>query len=231
MRVINAVAISSLILIGALGASAKADDDADRAEAKKLFERAEVHYAVGRFREALEEYSKAYEMTQLPGFLFNIGQCHKELGDDEKALFFYEGYLRAKPNAKNRRMVEDLILEAKRKIAQLEEEKRRNSELALKLKAERLRILELTRKADESPPKGREPVPQKPIPVATSRSAVPILSKSPKAEKVKPVYEKWWFWTIIGGAVAAAAGGAIYALSSGGKIEMPSGSIGAVDLR
>ena len=231
MRVSNTLVISWLFWMGAWGASAQADDSADRAEAKKLFDEAQVHYAVGRFPEALEDYSRAYELAQLPGFLFNIGQCHRELQDYERALFFFEGYLRDKPDAKNRRVVEDLIVEARRKAAEQEEERRRNLEIALKLKAERLRKLELARQADETPVNASKPLPRKLSPAAVSRPNVLSVSEPSKAEPAAPFYEKWWFWTIVGGAVAAATAGTIYALSSGGKAELPSGSLGTVDLR
>jgi len=50
-----------------------------KTEAKLLFKRAQLAYKLGKFENALGEYSKAYEMLPLPGFLFNIGQCHRQL--------------------------------------------------------------------------------------------------------------------------------------------------------
>jgi hypothetical protein len=37
------------------------------------------------------------------------------------------------------------------------------------------------------------------------------LVDTPPAEKKAPVYKRWWFWTLIGGAVAA--GAATYVLT------------------
>jgi tetratricopeptide (TPR) repeat protein len=34
---------------------------------------------------------------RLPAFLFNIGQCHRKLGQHEQAIFFYSRYLKANP--------------------------------------------------------------------------------------------------------------------------------------
>ncbi|HEY8927038.1 MAG TPA: tetratricopeptide repeat protein, partial [Polyangia bacterium] len=65
-----------------------------RVEAKREVERAEVQYKLGRFDEALEGYSRAYELVNAPGLLFNIGQCHKNLKSYERAIFFFQEYLR-----------------------------------------------------------------------------------------------------------------------------------------
>ena len=56
---------------------------ADRAtqEAKTHFQAGQTKYKLGRFDEALADYSKAYELKPIPSFLFNIGQCHRQLHD------------------------------------------------------------------------------------------------------------------------------------------------------
>jgi len=38
---------------------------------------------------ALVDYQAAYDAEPLPAFLFNIGQCHKNLAHYEKAIFFF----------------------------------------------------------------------------------------------------------------------------------------------
>ena len=58
-----------------------------------------------------------------------------------------------------------------------------------------------------------------------------IASSKPVVEEEPAFYQTWWFWTLVGGAVAAAAGGAIYATSSGSNQALPSGSMGTLDLR
>ena len=59
-------------------------------------------FALGRFDEALEQYEKAFEAKPLPGFLFNIAQCHRNLGNIDQAIFSYRKYLREAPDADNR---------------------------------------------------------------------------------------------------------------------------------
>lgn len=220
-----------LLLLTGLAGSASADGRTDKIKAKKLFDAAQGHYAVGRFEEALKDYSKAYELARLPGFLFNIGQCHRELKDYDRAIYFYESYLREKPDAKNRGIVSDLIVEAKGKMAEREEQRRRNEEIALKSEAERLRNEKSSRTTNRSPRDLTQPIPNTPGQDAASTPNILAVSESVETKKAVPLYEKWWFWTIVGGAVAIAAGSTIYAVSSGGKDEMPSGTIGTVDFR
>jgi tetratricopeptide (TPR) repeat protein len=231
MRIRNIIVLSWILLLTTFGGVAKADGKADRAKAKKLFEDGQVHYTVGRFHEALEDYSKAYELAHLPGFLFNIGQCHRELKEYDRALFFYEGYLREKPEAKNRAMVEDLIAEAKRKIAEQEEKKRRESQMAVNGVATGSRNRKPIGASALSPDVKNGVFSNADGEGTGATSNILHVSESPKAQEATPLYEKWWFWTIVGGAVAIAAGGTIYAISSGGNERMPAGSIGTVDFR
>ncbi|MEO7731385.1 MAG: tetratricopeptide repeat protein [Kofleriaceae bacterium] len=89
---------------------ASADDPALRA-AKHHFERGEKLYALTRFSEALDEYQLAFDAKPLPDFLFNIGQCYRNLADYDSAIFSYKKYLRLAPAAPNREKVEQLITE------------------------------------------------------------------------------------------------------------------------
>jgi tetratricopeptide (TPR) repeat protein len=231
IRMHKSIPLIWFLLVTGLGGSATADARADRAKAKELFGQAEVHYAVGRFEEALKDYSKAYELARLPGFLFNIGQCYRELKDYDRAALFYESYLREKPDAKNRGVVESLVAEAKGRIAEQEQEKRRNEDIALELEAERVRDEKRSRTDTGSSHDLTKPIENTPSQGAVSPPNILTVSESPKAKKSALLYEKWWFWTIVGSAVAVAAGSTIYALSSRGKDEMPAGTIGTVDFR
>src|SRR5882757_9237537 len=97
---------------GPAPANGKADA---RARAKAAVERAQVDYKLGRFQDALDGYRRAYELYQAPLLLFDIAQCHRNLDDPEKAIFFFEGYLReeTRPEPERRRLAEELITEAR----------------------------------------------------------------------------------------------------------------------
>ena len=79
--------------------------------ARAHFLRAEKAFNLAKFTEALAAYEAAYEVRPLPALLFNIAQCHRNLGDHERAVFFYRRYLTLEPRSKNRELVQDLIAE------------------------------------------------------------------------------------------------------------------------
>jgi tetratricopeptide (TPR) repeat protein len=99
------------VLVVALAAHSAAADDAATRTAKHHFERGEKLYALTRFSEALDEYQKAFDARPIPDFLFNIGQCYRNLGDYDSAIFSYRKYLTLAPDAPNRAQVEQLITE------------------------------------------------------------------------------------------------------------------------
>lgn len=109
-RILLALALTALA-----ARVAAADDPALRA-AKHHFERGEKLYALTKFSEALAEYQQAFDAKPIPDFLFNIGQCYRNLGDYDAAIFSYQKYLKLAPDAPNRDKVEQLIsdLAAKR---------------------------------------------------------------------------------------------------------------------
>jgi tetratricopeptide (TPR) repeat protein len=111
---------------------AHADDPATRAS-KRHFERGEKLFALGKFDDALDEYQKAFDAKPIPDFLFNIGQCYRNLGDYQQAIFSFKKYLKLEPDAPDKEQVEKLI-------DTLEE------------KQERGEGAKLVRKPDEPPP-------------------------------------------------------------------------------
>jgi tetratricopeptide (TPR) repeat protein len=204
-------------------------------KAKEHFQNAEARYKLGRFEEALQEYSKAYEFAPLPAFLFNMGQCHRQLNNHERAVFFYEGYLRDKPDAKNREIVERLIKESKQELERQEAERKRQEQL--KAEKEQQKAEEERRKAEkerlrlERERKLRLEKEHK-LALERARLEAQALAESQKpVEKPPAFYQKWWFWTIVGGAVAVIAGGTALALSSEDNMILPGGSLGTLDLR
>jgi tetratricopeptide (TPR) repeat protein len=86
-------------------------DDAATVRARKHFRRGENLFALGRFAEALDAYEAAFEAKPLPDFLFNVAQCHRNLGNYDEAIFSYRKYLKLAPDAHNRDAVEDLLEE------------------------------------------------------------------------------------------------------------------------
>jgi tetratricopeptide (TPR) repeat protein len=106
------------VLVVALAARSAAADDTATRTARRHFERGEQLYALTRFSEALDEYQRAFDARPIPDFLFNIGQCYRNLGDYDSAIFSYRKYLTLAPDAPNRAQVEQLITELQSKKAQ-----------------------------------------------------------------------------------------------------------------
>ena len=121
-------------------------EDAATKTAKKHFDRGQKLFDTGRFDEALGEYQKAYDAKPLPDFLFNIGQCYRNLGDYDAAVFSYRKYLKLAPDAANREQVEQLIRDLEARKAQSD-----------------TRRLGLARPAPQPPPPPAEHPPDRPI--------------------------------------------------------------------
>jgi tetratricopeptide (TPR) repeat protein len=221
----RALVIALVLGFVALPSVARADDTA---EAEKLYNEGKRLYNLGKFDEALTNFESAYDLYRAPEFLFNIGQCYRNLKKWEKGIFVFESYLREKPKTTKRKLVEDLIAEMKKELAaeneRLAQENAANAELERKRKEADLEIskkerehqLELVRKQKEAELAILEKQRERDLEAAEERRRHP------------PIYKKWWFWTIAG-AVAIGAGGGIYFATTGD--ELPAGSLGTIDGR
>ena len=163
---------------------------ADDEIARNLFQAGRTAYDAGSYADALEFFEKAHARSLRPQLLYNIGQAADRLREDQKALTAFRAYLAAVPDAANRVEVEN-----------------------------RIRALEHPRAPVAGPP-GVTPVP---TPAETAHAATPTQSSAPPAAIATddtPVTGQWWFWTAIGGGVAAVVITAI-ALSSGDTTQAP----------
>jgi len=77
-----AAVMTAAVLLPSLAAAATSE--AER-EARTHFQAGEARFKAGAFDEALAEYQKGYEAKPLPGFLVNIAQCQRRLGDLKSA--------------------------------------------------------------------------------------------------------------------------------------------------
>jgi tetratricopeptide (TPR) repeat protein len=111
------IAFAAIAFAG-LAASSPAGAAPNDRPGRALFERAESKFNVGRFDEALVDYQAAYEIEPLPAFLFNIGQCYRNMGDYERAQFFFRRYTALDPRSPNRPAAERLIAEMDRLVGE-----------------------------------------------------------------------------------------------------------------
>ena len=106
-------AFLALLALAAAPLRARADDKADPQidEARKHAAAAKVHYDLGEYEQAAQEYIAVYRIKALPQLLFNIAQAYRQGALYDKAKQFYKAYLRESPDAKNRAIIEQNIRE------------------------------------------------------------------------------------------------------------------------
>lgn len=167
----------ALVLASPLAGSApaRAQQDEARLRAKGHFAEGKRLFNLGKFKEAAHYFQKAYEAKALPLFLYNLGQCHRHIGDLpalKKAVFYYRGYINNSPGATDRAKVERTIEKLDKRIAQLE--------------------------ADKKKEQAKQP---KPRPDLVPDNVPP--PREPQTRS-KPIYKTWWFWTALSAVVVGA---------------------------
>ncbi len=185
------VAVLALLTLGLVAQAQPAKKvETDEQRARVLFADGQKAYDVGEFERALTLYSEAYKLKTLPGFLFNIAQCHRQLGNFERASFFFGRFIdNSKPSAANVELARELMTDMDRRQTE-------------KAEAEK-------KAADEKARADADARAKSDAPLAPPLTPVEVVSlpPAPPAVEPEPVTKKAWFWVVIGGAVVAAAGG------------------------
>jgi tetratricopeptide (TPR) repeat protein len=178
--VVTVRAICALLVLTLCGSTARAED---RERARQAFTEGRQHFDLGEYKEALASFKEAYRDFEDPTFLFNIAQCHRQLGDKEQAVRMYRTYVSKRPDAPNAE-------EVRRTIATLQE------------------AIDKERASRASPPTGTlSPSEAPPTETAPPAATTPAAPSAPEAEHHTPIYKKWWLWTIVGVVVVGAAVG------------------------
>src|SRR5437868_170315 len=101
-KLVAALGCAAMVLAGAARAAedSAGKKDPSLEEARQHAARAKVHYDLGEFEKAAEEYIVVYRLRPLPALLFNIAQAYRQGGQYEKAKQFYRAYLRENPDPK-----------------------------------------------------------------------------------------------------------------------------------
>ena len=83
---------AALVLLSLCAAPARAaGDDAERARGH--YEIGLGLYRLGDYRGALKEFAAGYELARKPGFLLNLGQTYRKLGELREARDMYRQFL------------------------------------------------------------------------------------------------------------------------------------------
>lgn len=220
LAVIFLLPMMSLALAGEPGKTA----DPAKAAALAHFETARRLYEVREYAKALEEYKAAYVAKPDPAFLFNIGQCHRKLGQNAQALDFFQQYLKkAPPDDPNRPQVEariaDIQAEEQAKVPRVPETR------PLPVPPEPLSPAAAPAPLPTPLAIETAPVPS-PAPPPSAGTDVSLTAQPAPAVEQKPIYVTWWFWTGVGAVVVAGAVTTAYLMSSGGGTKIPSTPMG-----
>jgi hypothetical protein len=197
LRRVGVVLLAVLLLSG----GARADKAADHAMELKARE----NFAAGRYAEALDIFAKLYAETLHPVYLRNIGRCQQKLREPQKAIDAFQDYLakEKKISADERREIDGYIKEME---ALRDEQARANQ-------APPPPVAPVTPIYATPPPGPPAAPPPMPAPTPTASASL-VASPSPAQAESSPVYKRWWFWTLIGAAVAGGVVAAVV-LSSG----------------
>jgi tetratricopeptide (TPR) repeat protein len=177
LRSLARVPALAVLLVAITCGQSRAQNPSPEELARRHHERGTTLYNLGQFEEAIAEYRKGYEQKADPVFLLNIGEAYRQLGAQEKALFFYRRYLSSVPDAPNRRQIEE-------KVAELEQ-----------------LVTAQQRARSPAPPEPLSPA------LATAPAAAPLPAElqaapPPPSEPPGPIWNRWWFWAGVGGVVA-----------------------------
>jgi len=164
-------------------------------------------FKLGNFKEAAALYAKAYDASATAKYLYNLGLCNLKLGTLE--------HLR-KAEINFRAVRKEAVQPALRERADRQLEKVKA--VMEKLRKERLEAEARARAASEQQArdsaqpadKHQEPADKPAVAPPKERPAVEaslrpesLKEQQPPAKEdpSRPIYKKWWFWTIVGAAV------------------------------
>jgi tetratricopeptide (TPR) repeat protein len=166
-------------------ATVASDDAAARdAEARRLFDIGAQAFAGGRYAEALDHFEASYRLSGRAALLYNIGITQDRLRRDREAIESFERFLREVPDTNKREEVEGR-LEALRAAV------RRAEEAEARAEQERERLAREAREAEER----------------AARAAAGNVARDASPS----VFERWWFWTIVGVVVVGGVTAALVA--------------------
>jgi tetratricopeptide (TPR) repeat protein len=207
------------LLFAMVGGSAQAATPAAKKEARRSFERAEAHFKAGLFAEALAEYQDGYDHVPLPGFLINIAQCQRRLGDLKQARATYRKFLMVAPDSPYVPEVTALIAELDKLIDAPDESAPPPATKPEKAEPDRGSSWgAATAGKDLSLPAA----------AATKAASNPLVTSTATPAPVAETGTRWWLWGTIGAAVVAGTVTAVLLLRSPGTTTLHEGSLGTL---
>ena len=202
-----AVALVATQLNG-LSVSVAAPNTEAEQQSRRSFEKAEAHFRAGIFGEALSEYQAGYELVPLPGFLINIAQCQRRLGDFNQALITYRKFMMVAPDSRYVPDVEKLVEE----LQTLVQDAAKSSAKA-------------SGSAETAQGNALEPEALSGVPQEMSRTDLVSVPSTPAPKEAKT---RWWLWGAAGSTVVIGVALTAFALKDPGTTTVSSGSLGTL---
>jgi tetratricopeptide (TPR) repeat protein len=111
--------LAVLFALVLVSGAARAQSSDDLARAKTHYEAGHALYNLGNFTEAQREFAAGYQLVPRPGFLLNLGQCARKLGNLERAQEMYQRFLQAaRPDDPQRAEATQVLAELDKQIAE-----------------------------------------------------------------------------------------------------------------
>lgn len=154
--------IAALFLVGRLAYA----QEAPVKTAEDEFNRGNTAYNLGKWNEAVDHFTKAYEAWPQAEFLYNIAQAHRQAGNCKQALHFYKRFRSLRENDK---------------AAPLSAKKRQEVDRFIK------QLTDCAAKADSSAGAKPDTLDQPPTPATTTSTTPPTTpTTSPTAPPTTP---------------------------------------------
>jgi tetratricopeptide (TPR) repeat protein len=214
-------AVTVVALCAAVRPAAAEGGATDR-EARHRFDEAEAQYKAGHYAEALVKYQAGYAARPLPGFLINIAQCQRRLGDLKAARATYHQFILVAPDSRLVPEVQTLIRQLDDVIAEMPAG--RDAPAAEVATQDDVHASDPV--APAAPPAlaaTPPPPPAAAAPVLIAAPTAPEPAAAPRRSRAR-----WWIW---GGIAAAAIAGGIVAglaLSSPETTTIHAGTLGTI---
>jgi iron complex outermembrane receptor protein len=192
-----------------------AEDDRPRLAAQK-FESGMAHYHLQEWDEAIAAWQAGFRIKPAPEFLYNIAQAYRLSKRADKALQYYETYLRMEPKAPNRADIEKHMAALRKLITQQQT-------------TANLPPTDPKPSPPSFPEVKPEPAPPPPPPpkVETPKPAEPLVVQQAPPPKPK---SRAWIYGVAAGAVAVVTGAVALGVALGVDKD-PSATYGTVQAR
>jgi len=210
-------ALAVLALLAAVR-PARAEMSAAEHEARQRFDEAEISYRGGRYAEALVKYQGGYAAMPLPGFLVNIAQCQRRLGDLKTARATYREFVLVAPDSRLVPEVEKLIHQLDGLIADLAS----GGDGAAAAQIGTGTGTDVHASDPNAPPPLALAAPGP----STSDAALIAFPAPVSAAATPRSHTRWWIWGGVAAAAVAAGVIAGLALASSGTTTVHSGTLG-----